>query len=282
MRLAILTLVALCSIARAAPKTADLVAAERAWAVAEKEPDATKSVALWEAAAAAFDRAVPGAGAHQRSAAEAAVLAWKNAIGRDAITRKPTTTAARDDGLLRSLEVYIPLAPATELPSLLFTRGHIFYKRDRFDEAVPIFEDLVTRFPADDTAEYAANMLLDALVRQRDFDRMIGWVARMRAMPKLTAKRPELVETLGRLHVQILRRQAEAREAAGEFLECAAIYREAARTPFDRKDELLFNAGVCFERGGATADAIEAFRDAAKLKTSLARAAKARADRLKP
>ena len=282
MRLAIITLVALCSIARAAPKTADLLAAERAWAIAEQEPDAKKSVALWEAAAVAFDRAVPNAGAHQRSAAEAAVLAWKNAIARDAITRKPTAAATREDALLRSLEIYTPFAPATEIPSLLFARAHSFYKRDRLDEAVPIFEDLVTRFPTDDTAEYAANTLLDALDRQRDFARLSAWVTRMRAMPKLTAKRRDLAETLGRLHVQLLRKQAEAHEADGAFLECAATYREAARSPYDRKDELLYNAGVCFERAGAKTDAIKAFRDAAKLKTSLAGAAKARADRLKP
>jgi tetratricopeptide (TPR) repeat protein len=276
MRLAIIILLALCAVAHATPSTAD-----HAWAAAEAEKDPTKSVPLWEAAGVAYMKVTTTAtGAQKATAAQRAMLAWKNAMARDP-SAKPAPS--RELAFLKALDIYLPLAPAAEHPELLFLKARTLHKRDQFADAIPIFEDIVKRFPREALSEYAANLLLDSLNRTNDFERLTLWVTKMRASRDLLAKRPDLVETLELLHVQTLRKQAQKHEAAGEFLACGQVYREAARSKrIQRKDEALFNAGVCFERAGSNAAAIAAFREAARLKTSLAATARARADKLKP
>lgn len=271
----VLVLLSLCALAGAAPNPPDLIAAERAWQAAEREPDRDRSVALWVAAAKAYDAAVPTAGKRQAEAAERAVLAWKEAIARDGESN-------RSAALLAAVEVYAPLAPPAAQPTLGFLRGRLLANLGRLDEAVPLFEEVVTRYPKRDEAEFAARLLLDALNRRGDFDRLEAWVEKLRAMPALLAKRADLAETLALLWRQVLRKRAERRADAGDFRACAALYREVAREKGEpRRDEALYNAGVCFERGGAIADAIAAFREAAALKTALAAQAKAAADRLR-
>lgn len=260
-------------------QTPEIAAAGRAWTAAEKGNTAD----LWEAAAVLFDRAVATAGPSKATTAEAAVLAWKNARALEPTTARPSGLTARDRSLVKAIDVYLPLVTSDdEAATMEFLRAHVFFKADVLDDAVAGFEHLVVQFPEADVTEFAASLLLDALNRQNKHDRMSDWVAKMRATPKLLAGRPDLVETLGRLHVQIQRKRAEALEAKGLFVECAHLYRETARLrKVERKDELLFNAGVCFEQAGKTRDAKRAFEDAAKLKTSLAPAAKARAKRLR-
>jgi tetratricopeptide (TPR) repeat protein len=263
----------------AAPQTPQLDAAEKAWTAAEKGNTAE----LWAAAATLFDSAVASApGTLKESTAEAAVLAWKNARIHEPEAR-PNGLTPRDRSFVKALDVYLPLAKSdADAASTELTRAQVFFRANVLADAVSGFEHIVVEFPESDVAEVAASLLLDALNRSGKQDRLGDWVAKMRTTPVLLKGRPELVATLGRLHVQIQRKKAEALEARHEFAECAQLYRETARVPkVERKDELLFNAGVCFEQAGKTADAIRAFEDAAKLKTSLATVAKARAKRLR-
>jgi tetratricopeptide (TPR) repeat protein len=278
MRLAILLALLVSAIARA--QTPQLDAAEKAWKAAEQG----NTVELWSAAATLFDSAVASAtGPWKETTAATAVLAWKNARALESDAARPNGLTPRDRSFVKSLEVYLPLAKTdADAASTEFTRAQVFFRANVLADAVSGFEHIVVRFPDSDVAELSATLLLDALNRLGKHDRMSDWVAKMRATPVLLKGRPDLVATLDRLHVQIRRRKAEALEARHEFAECAQVYCETARLPkVERKDELLFNAGICFEQAGQTADAIRAFEDAARLKTSLAPAAKARAKRLR-
>jgi tetratricopeptide (TPR) repeat protein len=263
----------------AAAQTPQLDAAEEAWKAAEKGNTAE----LWSAAATLFDSAVASApGPRKETTAEAAVLAWRNARALESDAR-PNGLTPRDRSFVKALDVYLPLAKTdADAASTELTRAQVFIRANLLAEAVSGFEHVVVQFPESDAAEFSASLLLDALNRLGKHDRLSDWVAKMRATSVLLKGRRDLVETLDRLHVQIQRKKAEALEARQEFAECAQLYRETARLPkVERKDELLFNAGVCFEQAGKTADAIRAFTDAAKLKTPLAPAAKARAKRLR-
>ena len=261
--------------------TPQLVAAEQAWTAAEKETDAKLATAKWEAAAVAFEKALPSAGSSKQEAAYAAVLAWRNAMNRNPDDDEVKATdpfSKHETAFLHAIDVYLPLAPADDVNELKFIRAHLFYKHDKFDDALPIFEEIVTKSPSADVAEYSANFVLDAYNRQGKYDDLTHWTEEMRGMPKLLANREDLVYTLDRIHVQSLRKRAEKLEAAGDFLTCATTYRETAKAnpKADARDELFYNAGVCFEQAGQKTDAVAMFREVVKLKTRLAKAAKAR------
>ena len=283
---------------RTATKTVipELITAERAWASASGEKEPRAAVIAWEAAALAFDGAVGKAGAAKVEAAYAAVLAWKNAMALDPIAVPPagsntaTPLTARGTNMLASLLVYSKLAPPDEVPGLLFLRAHILHRHRKHDESVPIFVEIVTRYPEHETAEYAANLILDSLNLQGKYDLLAQWVDTFRANKKLLAKRPDLASLLAKLHIQVLRKRAEVFEASGGktqdgYRKCAQTYVEAfdANPGYERADELLYNAGVCFERAGEISEAVKLFTAVTKLSRSpLAANARARVERLRP
>lgn len=268
-------------VARATPPTRPpsrspdpaMVAAEAAWRTAEATRDPRQAEAAWRAAAVAFTAAGDATDGDARGEARyAAVLAWRNAMN---VAPAPTTPrkqpagpppppsptlSADETALVDAIDAYLPLARGDEVAELMFVRAMVFHRHARHADVVPAMAAIVTGHADAEVAEYAANLLLDALNLQAKYDEMLAWVVRMRGDRTLLAGRPDLAHTLDALHVQGLRKQAEAAEARNDdagFARCAAIYAQILRDvprP-ERADELLYNGGVCAERGGAIADA---------------------------
>lgn len=273
-----------------------MVAAETAWRTAEATRDPTEAEAAWRAAAAAFTAAGDAtAGADRGEARYAAVLAWRNAMNvapvrpappspPSAPPPPPSPTLSPDEAaLVAAIDAYLPLARADEIAGLQFTRGMVFRRHARHAEVVPQMAAIVAEHPDDEVAEYAANVLLDALNQQARYDELLAWVGRMRADRRLLAHRPELVRTVDALHVQGQRKQAETAAAAGDaagYARCAAIYRQVlVDVPrAERADELLYNGAVCAEASGAVNDARTWYRALLKRypRSALAAATRAR------
>jgi hypothetical protein len=243
-----------------------MVAAEAAWRTAETTQDPADAPAAWEAAAFAFGRAAEATtGPAQAEARYAAVLAWRNALNvapraRAAIDSAPPspTLTPREAAMVDAIDAYLPLARADEVADLMFVRAMVFHRHARHADVIPAMAAIVTGHADADVAEYAANVLLDALNLQARYDEMLAWVVRMRATARC-CRPPDLARTLDALHVQGLRKQAEVAEASNDaagFARCAAIYQQIFHDvprP-DRADELLYNGALCAERGGAIAD----------------------------
>lgn len=246
-----------------------MVAAEAAWRAAETTRDPVDAPAAWEAAAMAFGRAAEAAsGPDQAEARYAAVLAWRNALNvapraraaADVAAPPSPTLTPREVALVAAIDAYLPQARTDEVAELMFVRAMVFHRHARHADVVPAMAAIVTGHADAEVAEYAANLLLDALNQEAKYDEMLAWVVRMRADRTLLAGRAALAHTLDALHVQGLRKRAEEAEASHDavgFTRCAAIYeqilRDVARP--DRADELLYNGGVCAEQAGAIADA---------------------------
>jgi tetratricopeptide (TPR) repeat protein len=279
--------------ALADPKPPELAAAERAWAVAEPVKEPRAAATAWAAAGAAFDKAVAIGAADAYSA----VLAWQNASSFEHQTTParahdpahPTPLTPTEAHLVAALDVYLVKAGPTTRPDALFTRARLAYNHDRFGEAVPGFIELVTRHPDAAVAEYAAVMLLDALNLSGRHDELADWVDRMRANRPLLAQRETLAAQLDELHFEVQRKRAESLEALGTsdpsaYLRCANTYLDAVREhpKNSKRDEALYNAGVCFELGHAIDDAVKAYRRVIELRTPLADKARARMSALRP
>jgi tetratricopeptide (TPR) repeat protein len=271
MRVALLVAIVVTH-AHAEPKTPEVVAAERAWAAAEVEKDPRAAIPLWKTAARAFEAAAGKS--PNRELLHSAIVAWRSArigesVGAHDLGAPLSWLTPDEAAYAHDIDEYLAAAPPDELPSLLFSRAHLAYQHNRFEEALPLWNEIVTKHPAHESAEFAATLLLDTLNRRGKFDELVAAVERMRADPKLVANRSMLRATLTTLHVQALRKQAEAHQAIGRtgdragFENCGKIHRDAylANPTYDRRDELLFNAGMCFAAAGKVADARQAYRD---------------------
>ncbi len=175
-----------------------------AWSIAE----ANNTAAAWDAAADAYEHALARCTDSCRDTAYRVVLARKSSLKADPIQPPPLATGPwhasplpkRVQATVDALDHYVTMLDADDpdLPGMQFLAGSTLWRWQQPDALVR-FEALLREHPTAEVAEYAANLLLDAMNRQGRFDEMLAMVARLRADPQITAGRPDLVVTLDRI-----------------------------------------------------------------------------------
>jgi tetratricopeptide (TPR) repeat protein len=258
--------------------------AELKWSRAENEKNQRIATELWEEAAVAFTDVVKSGqlkGKLLKEAAYAAVLGWKNALAVDPRTKAPPPTAEQTDKLpppqdipdreLKMIEAfdiyinYIKDPKDDELVMMKFLKARIFWRYNQFDKAIPLFEDIVEKHLSHETGEYAVNLLLDTLNRGKRYNDMLKWVDVLLTKKEFLADKDDLAKRLEGLKRQSLRLAAEEIEKNAKdsgdyskYVDCGEAYlRIYNRDPEGEKgDEVLYNAGVCFEEGRSIGAAI--------------------------
>ncbi|HEX7703566.1 MAG TPA: hypothetical protein VF403_22655, partial [Kofleriaceae bacterium] len=249
--------------------------AEHAWATAERESDPAKQPALWEQAANAFTDidGDPVETKVKREAAYAAILAWKNAIAAplpNAEPGKPRQLPARELALIAAIDRYVKYAadPDPELPGLVFLKAQTYARFDQLETAVPIFRDVVTRYPKEDAAGFAAQLALDAYNRLGQIDQLVAFAdelandaAFLRGRQDLALLVTKIRRIAKRKHVEQLEVTARAGGDFEAYTPIAAAYLELYNTDQHAPDadELLYNAGVAFETSRSISEAIRTF-----------------------
>ncbi len=268
------------------PKLAPQVqAAELAWSAAETEPDASKQTDLWERAALAFGQidAAPVELKIKRAAAYAAILAWKNALSVDPRVRPtplpnaggdwkpaPQVLPAREQKVMAAFDRYVTyMDPADpEVPGVLFLKANLYRRFDQFELAIPIFRSLIERYPRQDVAEYAANLLLDTYNRLQRYDQLLALADQLGKDSAFLRDREDLARTVTQLQRQSRRKRAEGLERAANESKDWSAYVAAATAYLDiynadresaDNDEVLYNAGVSFEQGRSISQALLAY-----------------------
>ena len=254
--------------------------AEQAWTRAE----ALKTEAAWETAAVAFTTAVRtgklGA-ALEKEALYAALLAWKNTLATaDVKVKAPevvgttdavTPLSAKETRMIDAFDLYIariqdPNDP--DVPDLKFLKANIYRRYNQFDKAIPLFEDILAKHRQHETAEYAANLLLDTYNRMQRYDEMLVLVDKLDGDKKFLEGKEELTSTMAKIKAQSMRKKAEkiekeAKESKdfAKFVECGQAYLAIYnRNPTDdANDEVLYNALVCYQEGKSVGAAIQMF-----------------------
>ena len=105
-------------------------------------------------------------GKYVKEAAYAAVLAWKNALniddqgqgpdkqGDDDKDLKPQPIPDYQQKMIAAFDTYIKYVPdSPELVKIKYRKARIYYEYNHFDEAVPLFQDIVEKHPNDELAE---------------------------------------------------------------------------------------------------------------------------------
>ncbi len=283
--------------------------ADLLWARAEREKDARLQAELWEQTAVAFTELVTTGKLdpkRQNEAAFAAVQAYLAAHDSDPRAAAPVAEATagapqpipqREQRMLAAFDLYLARTrspPEDELVQMKLLKANVLRRFDHLTEAIPLFKEIMARHPDHPAADDAAMLLVDVYIRQNNEAALLALAEQMLADTKLLADHPELEKKLDRITVVALRNRAQAIEARAkksgdlaEYVKCGLAFLDIYnRNPEDgTNDEVLWNAGVCFEQGRSLQTAIrmfdmlERFYPKSKLTAkSILRAGKAYAD----
>ena len=248
--------------------------AELLWTRADNEPNARLATELWENAAIAFTEVVKTARVDpklMKEAAYAAVLGWKNALDieprpepkeiENSKAGPPQPIPEREQKMLAAFDLYIHYIKDPnddELVGMKFLEGNALRRYNHFDEAIPIFLDILEHHRQHETAEYAANLLLDIYNLLGRHQEMLALADKLDQDKPFLEGKQELAATIGRLKAKAMRDRAQAYEKQGKYIECGLAYQDIYnRNPeATSNDEVLYNAGVCFEEGKSVGAAI--------------------------
>jgi TolA-binding protein len=273
--------------------------AELMWSRADNEKNPRLATELWEAAANRFMEVVKlgkVTPAMKKEAAYAAVLGWKNALDVDPNLRKlavanediektyephaersyeiipqPKPIPEREQKMLAAFRMYIDYIKDPnddELVRMKFFEANTYRRYNQFDKATVRFEDLLQSHPTHETAEFAANLLLDIYNRQKNFKAMLALVDKLSANKKFLDGKPEFIELLARLRIQGKRKDAEELERVAraskdfpKFVACGQAYMDIYNLNPEAKenDQVLYNALVCYHDGKSVSAAIIAY-----------------------
>ena len=263
--------------------------AELIWSRAENEKNPRLQTELWENAAVAFTDVVKTGKVDakiMKESAYAAVLGWKNALNVDPRVKQqvadedpknadkkqePLPIPEREQKMLAAFDIYIKYIKDPkddELVGMKFMKANIYRRYNHFDEALPIFQDILDHHRQHETAEYSANLLLDTYNRQGKFDELIALADKLDADKPFLEGKDDLKERILSIKAKSLRDKAQQLEKIAtetkdyaKYIACGLAYQDIYnRNPEDPKnDEVLYNAGVCFEEGKSIGAAIGTF-----------------------
>ena len=273
--------------------------AELLWSRAESEKNVRIATELWENAALAFTDLVKEGKLDPKltkEAAYAAVLGWKNALNVDPRIKEkladidkaadkekkedkipePKPIPEREKKMLEAFDVYIKYIKDPkdeELVGMKFLKANIYRRYNHFDVAIPGFLEIIDKHRDHETAEYAANLLLDTYNRQKKFDELLTLADKLAKDKKFLEGKDDLKEVVVKIQSVAARKKAEELEKKAKariaqlkgskdyalLVECGNAYLEIYnRNPTSPdNDEVLYNAGVCFEEGRSIGAAIQ-------------------------
>jgi DNA-3-methyladenine glycosylase len=264
--------------------------AELLWSRAENEKNARLQTELWENAAVAFTDVVKTNKLEpklQKEAAYASVLGWKNALNVDPRAKQqaeidekkgdkkedltPKDIPEREQKMLAAFDIYIAYIKDPkddELVGMKFLKANIYRRYNQWDKALPLFNEILDKHREHETAEYAANLLLDSYNRLGKFDEMLALADKLNKDPKFLEGKEDLAAVLKKLKAQSMRKKAEFMEKTakdtkdfGQYVQCGQAYLDIynANPEGADNDEVLYNAGVCFEEGRSIGVAIQMY-----------------------
>jgi tetratricopeptide (TPR) repeat protein len=156
----------------------------------------------------------------------------------------------------------------SEVVAIKFTKANVLRRYARFDQAIPIFREIVAKHPEHETAEDAAHLWLDSLNQKHDDTALVAAARELVANKKFIDDKPTLKDVARGIEITALRKLAEkiekearASKNIARFIDCGQAYLDIYNLDPEAKgnDEVLYNAGVCFEEGHSIGVAIRMY-----------------------
>ena len=212
---------------------------------------------------------------------------------KDAKIPEPQPIPEREQKMIDAFDIYIdyikdPNDP--ELVGMMFLKANMYRRYNQFDKALPLLERIIKEHANHETAYYSANTILDIHIITHKYDQVADWAQWFHDNPKfLTAKadqdRSDIAERVEDILAIAERKKAEQLEEEakksgdfGKYVLCGnsylKIFNDTAKSTKAsdeielnaqllkaKMDEVIFNAGVCFEEGRSLSAAISAFSE---------------------
>ena len=209
----------------------------------------------------------PSSDAHLADAALSAIISWEGEVTRlqragqlearkvlRSADRRPDEVVRAEplpevlQNLVRDSDSFVDDAPQNErAPDIAYKAGELFYEYGDFPEARCRFDEVVERWPASGVAQYAANLIIESHLSEKD------WAAVEAASERLqtaaVGKNPALNASLqkfklgGRFNKAMQLMEAKQYEPAAD-----AFQKLVAEDPHHEfADKALYNAASCYE-----------------------------------
>ncbi len=275
---------------------------ELLWSRADNEPNPRLQTELWENAAVSFTNVVKTGKVDQKlvkESAYAAVLGWKNALavdprvkvdpldfkddGKEVKVPEPKPIPEREQKMLDAFDIYIKYIKDPEddeLVGMKFLKANMFRRYNHFEEALPLFEDIIKTHSKHETAYYSANILLDIYIVTGQNVKVAEWAKWFMDNPKfISAKedqdRSDLNDRAASIMAVAERKileqvEAEAKKTGdfAKYVQCGngylKLFNDTVKKNPDvgveeKMDQVLYNAGVCYEEGRSLSAAISVY-----------------------
>lgn len=139
-----------------------------------------------------------------------------------------------------------------------FRSGRLYYQHNQFDKAIPVFKEIVQKYPKSKYAEYSANLLLDIYNLKKDYIGLEKTGHELLAIPSLASS--QVGADIRGILEKTSFKKAQELEAGKDYAKSAELFESFSRQ--NPKSDLaltaMFNAAINYERAGQTAKAINA------------------------
>jgi len=133
---------------------------------------------------------------------------------------------------------------------LKFKAGRIYYLHNQFDKAIPIFKEIVTKYPNSKYAEYSANLLLDAYNIKKDYVGLAQVGKELLTVPAIRNSKAGS-EILGVIEKSSFKGAQDLEEQKNYLAAAQGFESFATQNPTSSLHvSALFNAAVNYERVG--------------------------------
>jgi TolA-binding protein len=150
--------------------------------------------------------------------------------------------------LVRDSDAFVArLGDAPQAATLAFKAGEVFYKYNDFDEARCRFEEVVGRWPGNEVAQFAANLIIESSLTMKDWKAVEESSARLQSAE--VARNPVLYASLQKFKLggrfnRAMQLMAEKQYEPAALL-FTALVQEDPKHEF--ADKALYNAASCYE-----------------------------------
>lgn len=197
-------------------------------------------------------------------AGENMVLALEKNVPKDEeITEKVGKTVdpvAMDPKIEKFVQAgiwYVSKFPNSEkTPEVRFRTGRLYYQHNQFDKAIPIFKEIIQKYPKSKYSEYSANLLLDIYNLKKDYAGLEKTGQELLAVPGFANS--QVAKDIRGILEKATFKKAQELEAAKDYSKAAEQFEIFAKQnpQSDLAMTAMFNAAINYERGGLTAKAI--------------------------
>ncbi len=161
---------------------------------------------------------------------------------------KPLPLPEVYQSLVRESDVFVARrGDAAQAATLAFKAGEVFYRHNAFEEARCRFEEVVGRWPGNEVAQFAANLIIESLLTMKDWTAVEAASARLQSAE--VARNATLHASLqkfklgGRFKRAMQLMEEKQYEPAAVLF--TALVQEDPRHEF--ADKALYNAASCYE-----------------------------------